>query len=191
MQWWCQRLSTITLRTIHHANDDDLLTFLSHDRSHQRCRERLYRFYDGRQWYRPLNGLDLSDADARGLSIQQETGHEFVWLCVTNAGASQVNLAALSHVSLLGDWQSMGYHTDPNSDSRLDFYACLGVQVRLTRNLDKDRSFVNGAVGTVEQVLKVYDGRPEVFTFEVNIWVYVIFRPIRHGKRRFHPCTHR
>ena len=37
----------------------------------------------------------------------------------------------------------------------------VGMRARLTRNLDKERGFVNGNVGTVVKVLK-----PEVFIIE-------------------------
>ena len=61
---------------------------------------------------------------------------------------------------------------DPNvTDVRENLFLVPGVTFRLTRNLDKDRGFVNGAVGVVRDVLKVQDGRPIVFTVEQHICI--------------------
>ena len=49
------------------------------------------------------------------------------------------------------------------------FYASPGIVVRLTRNIDKDRGYVNGAVGVVRRVLsKDETGTPTVFTVELS-----------------------
>ena len=49
----------------------------------------------------------------------------------------------------------------------------VGMRVRLTRNLDKERGFVNGNVGTVVKVLK-----PEVFIIETVQGVRILVHPI-------------
>jgi hypothetical protein len=49
----------------------------------------------------------------------------------------------------------------------------VGMRVRLTRNLDKERGFVNGNVGTVVKVLK-----PGVFIIETVQGVRILVHPI-------------
>ena len=44
---------------------------------------------------------------------------------------------------------SRGYLCDPASKSPLRFLARPCIKVRLTRNFDKQRGFVNGAIGAV------------------------------------------
>ena len=69
------------------------------------------------------------------------------------------------------------------------FYASPGVHVRLTRNLDKDRGFVSGAVRIVKQVLSHDEnGVPIVFTVQLSTGVFVLVHPIRDKKRVFLPC---
>ena len=47
-----------------------------------------------------------------------------------------------------------GYLCDPASKSPLRILARRGIKVRLTRNFDKQRGFVNGATGTVCESLR-------------------------------------
>ena len=62
--------------------------------------------------------------------------------------------------------------------------------VRLTRNLDKDRGYVNGAVGVVRKVLSYSEGIPTVFTVELSNGVLVLVHPIYDMKQCFLPCTY-
>ena len=49
---------------------------------------------------------------------------------------------------------SKGYACDPTNKSDTPIVAKPGLLVRLTRNFDKQRGFVNGALAVVRQVLK-------------------------------------
>ena len=51
------------------------------------------------------------------MSIQERTNKLFVWLCVTNKGVRDVNLAAISKLVppiTVKDLESDGYPTDPS-----------------------------------------------------------------------------
>ena len=82
----------------------------------------------------------------------------------TNAGAAEVCLAALQPRGIGEDVLATGYVCDPVSKSNLRVLARPGIKVRLTRNIDKMRGFVNGAVGTVCESLR----SNEVFTVKLH-----------------------
>ena len=75
--------------------------------------------------------------------------------------------------------------------TRAMFYASPGVVVRLTRNVDKDRGYVNGAVGVVRRVLSRDESDiPTVFTVELSTGVHILVHPIYGKKRCLLPCTY-
>ena len=53
---------------------------------------------------------------------------------------------------------------DPTTKSSLRILARLGIKIRLTRNFDKARGFVNGALGVVVESLR----DDEVFTVRLQ-----------------------
>ena len=106
-----------------------------------------------------------------------------MWLCVTNDGAMQVCKKALELIEGLPDnWRTMGFSMDPNVGESEDFCAHPGITVRLTRNLDKDRGFVNGAIGVVKHILHYDEGRAIVFTVRLAIGMMVLVHPIWQKK---------
>ena len=46
---------------------------------------------------------DLVEAVRRGRRLSDETGHPFIWLCVTNAGVDYINQTYLYLLNLLDD----------------------------------------------------------------------------------------
>ena len=60
-----------------------------------------------------------------------------------------------------------GYRCDPTSKSNLRIIAKKDILVRLTRNLDKARGFVNGAIATVFEDLDYVAGILK-FVFRLN-----------------------
>ena len=149
------------LHTIHRTSDTALLDSLSSVRTRRPDHEDLFNFFHNRRWKRN----EARKAIQHGLGLERTIGHPFVWLCVTNKGAMQVIENALGLIDLPDGWRNRGYPMDPNVGESLDFYAHPGVVFRLTRNLDKDRGFVNGAIGVVKKVLAHDDdGCPYVFT---------------------------
>ena len=141
----------MALNTIYRTDDPELLEFLNIARESQPTRDSLFEFFAGRR-LKCGDYDDLLDAVRSGLQLEKATGEPFVWLCVTNDGAWRVCMAALSLLGL-GDYAGKGFPTDPNQGESMFFYASPGVVVRLTRNVDKDRGYVNGAVGVVRRVL--------------------------------------
>ena len=104
---------------------------------------------------------------------------------VTNKGADHINQAALIIKGVTKEQLSTGYRGDPKVNSG-PIYLKPGLQIRLTRNLDKDRGFVNGAVGTIQDVLS-----PCVFTVKLSSGVMVLVHPIHaDGEHPFLPCTY-
>ena len=73
----------------------------------------------------------------------------------------------------------------------MSFFASPGIAIRLTRNLDKERGFVNGAMGYVDTILHCEDERPIGFTVRlIGTDVLFLVHPIWTNKERVLPCTY-
>ena len=89
----CDQIFTIELTVVHRTDDPTLLNFLDTARKKQPSRTILRDFFGDR-----LLRVALEEAVKFGLSIQERTDKLFVWLCVTNKGVRDVNLAAISQL---------------------------------------------------------------------------------------------
>ena len=89
----------------------------------------------------------------QGMALAAEKSMPFAWLTCTNAGASEGS-AALKVVGVPAAALADGCPCDHNSKSELRIVAQPGVVVRLTRNFDKQRGFVNGTVAVVCESLR-------------------------------------
>ena len=114
-----------------------------------------------------------------GLSIQERTGKLFVWLCVANQGVPGVHPATILQFDppiTPADLESHGYKTDPNVGKDGKMVVRPGLTIRCTRNLSKERGFVNGAIAIICEALADYnptEGRPEcVFTARLSTGGY-------------------
>jgi hypothetical protein len=100
-RWCLKEMRHFHLSIVHRTNDPELLEFLTHIRMQQPLKQRLRDFFKHRHMNK---GLSL--AVKCGLEMQSRTGHHFMWLCVTNKGANEVNSSALelsgSTVQLMG-----------------------------------------------------------------------------------------
>ena len=124
---------------------------------------------------------------ADGMQMESATGKLFTWLTCTNAGASEVCLAALNMLGITRTCLENGYLCDPASKSDLRILARPGIVLRLTRNLDKQRGFVNGATAVVEYAL---EGNAVFVVRLVGTGNLVLVHPMQEDGCTFLPCTY-
>ena len=131
----------------------------------------------------------VKDAVTYGLDIYAHTRKLFVWLCVTNKGVSDVNLAAISQLDppiTEEDLISRGFPTDPNAGKNGYIVIRPGITIRLTKNIDKERGFVNGAIAVVCDVLVDYnpsEGRHTcIFTARLTTGTMILMHPVSKGR---------
>jgi hypothetical protein len=119
--------------------------------------------------------------------LAKEIDKPFVWLTCTNAGAATVCAAALRYLGIGQDLLLKGFPCDPTSKSSLRVVAQPGVLLRLTRNEDKQRGFVNGAVAVVCERL----AGNAVFTARlVETGNMVLIHPMEEDGNVFLPCCY-
>jgi hypothetical protein len=172
------------LEVVHRTRDPKLLEFLTTIRKEQPSREQVQDFFESRH----LNkGLEL--AVATGLELQRRRGHHFMWLCVTNKGANEINSMALKYSKITDAQREHGYNGDANASAGKMFIRS-GLWIRLTRNLDKVRGFVNGALAQVVTVLAEDHTGVNAFTARLSTGSMVLVHPIRVGRDLFLPCTY-
>ena len=145
--------------------------------------EVLQEYFDGRHWC----DMSLEAAVGLGQEIEEARGEVFTWLTSTNSGAAEVCRAALLRRGISDEQLEAGYLVDPASKSDLGMLAIPGIKVRLTRNLDKTRGFVNGATGTICESLR----GNAVFTVRLHgTGNLVLVYPIEEGGALFVPCCY-
>ena len=66
-----------------------------------------------------------------------------------------------------------------------NFIAVVGARVRLTQNLDKERGFVNGAMGVITQVFA-----PDIFVVKTLEGVLLLVHRVQQQRLRFLPVTY-
>ena len=136
-----------------------------------------------------------------GLALNARSGKLFVWLCVTNKGVRDVNLAAISQLNppiTEEDLVSRGFPTDPDVGKNQHIIIRGGITIRLTKNIDKERGFVNGAIAVVCDVLVDYnpsEGRHTcIFTARLTTGTMILVHPVSKGRadsmHEFLPCTY-
>ena len=93
---------------------------------------------------------------ALGMKLADQAGEPFSWLSCTNKGALDVCTAALSVMGICAGDLTAGFLCDPATKSDLRILARKGILIRLSRNFDKQRGFVNGALARIEEVIISY-----------------------------------
>ena len=168
------------------SNDKKLLDFLGHIRTSQPTRQYLAEFFRDRYL-----GTHLSAAVAHCIKVTAP-GIPMTWLTCTNRGAMTVNYEFI---------RQLGYGTiaeieecedsfpgDPDY-GKVHMKIRPGMLLRLTRNLDKERGFCNGALGVVKSILALgYNG--PMFTVELTHGTMILVHPIRDRGACFLPCIY-
>ena len=122
-----------------------------------------------------------------GMRLAKEAREPFAWLTCTNKGANEVCKAALELEGVTDDELASGYSCDPTSKSDLDIVFKKGIIYRLTRNMDKTRGYVNGALAEGVESL---DGN-RIFTARLlSSGNMVLVHPMEEDGRRFLPCCY-
>ena len=178
----CDRMQTVVLDTVYRSSDPAHLLFLNRIRCSQPDRNTLSEYYGDRHWRQ-----SLVQCVREGMDRAAKEGQHFTWLTTTNAGASQVCEAALDHIGLTHSELEQGYLCDPTTKSTLRIVAKAGVVLRLSRNFDKQRGFVNGALATVCESLR----GNAVFTARLHGTGHmVLIHPMEEGGEVFLPCCY-
>ena len=180
---FCKQMPSVRLRTVYRSTDPEHLVFLNRIRSLQPDRAMLEEYFEGRHWAR----LSLEACVLRGMDLATKTGRPFLWLTTTNKGSAEVCEAALHGLGITDEELSHGYLCDPSSKSHLRILAKPGLLLRLTRNFDKARGFVNGALAEVVESLR----GNEVFTARlVGTNNMVLVHPMEEAGSIFLPCCY-
>ena len=139
---FCARMVRVTLDTVYRSTDEEHLLFQNRIRHTQPSKPMLREYFEDRHW----STDSLQSRVAYGMRMAEDTGKPFTWLTCTNKGAAEVCLAALRTLDLSEAELENGYLCDPSTQSTLRIVARAGILLRLSRNLDKQRGFVTGAV---------------------------------------------
>jgi hypothetical protein len=118
----------------------------------------------------------------QAIRLERATGKTFTFLTVTNKGAKAINLERLraefpEAAAKIDNFQ--GVIGDPTAEAGI-LVLEVGMRVRLTRNVDKDRGFVNGNMGKIVKML----GK-DVFIMESLQGTRILVHPIREGNQTF------
>ena len=160
--------------------DEDLKAFLKWLRTTQPDKDSIRQFFQDRL----LEG-DLGRAVLWALREGERRGYRFTWLCVTHKGVRRVNEAALRAMGITAEMlEQGGYPGDPKVGAG-KILLRRGLRVRLSRNLDKPRGFVNGALGTIREVLA-----QNVAVVELESGKLVLLHPVTDGEQTFLPCAY-
>ena len=180
-----EKIGSITLLQHEYARSKDpiLMDFLTAVRKEQPSRRDIKLFFGARHLK-----SSFDKAIAFSTRLEERTNKPVLWLTVTNAGAAKVNNAVLERLYGFGEGylETNGYPGDTKAGANR-VVVKVGMRLRLTRNLDKDRGFVNGALGTVTQLL---DKRGIVFIMQLTHGAMVLVHPIRSENLTFLPCAY-
>ena len=145
----------VALKTVYRTSDEEHLLFLNRIRMEQPDRPCLEAYFAYRRW--PSNGpyqeMSLQECVAKGMELGEQQNEQFTWLTATNRRAGEICIAALLNKGIAQADTDLGYYCDPTSKSLLGILAIAGIIIRVTRNLVKNRGFVNGALCVVIEQL--------------------------------------
>ena len=179
----CSCMQSVKLKTVYRSRDEEHLLFLNRIREEQPEKVVLRRYFAERHWQRE----SMETCVARGMELAKIAGEPFSWLTCTNSGASDVCTAALSVLGISLSDVASGFLCDPSAKSDLRILARKGVIIRLSRNFDKMRGFVNGALAEIEEPLR----GNAVFTARlIGTGNMVLVHPMEEDGAVFLPCCY-
>ena len=182
MEALCDNIEQFRLLANHRTNDEELKAFLTLCRTTQPDKSTLRAFFDGR-----LLDCSLQQAVSWSLHRGIAIGKRFTWLCVTHKGVAKVNEAALLSLKdpiTQEHRDTNGYPGDPKVEAG-NIVLREGLRLRLSRNVDKSRGFVNGALCTIQRVLSRNVAVVELFNGRL-----LLLHPIVQGEDTFLPCSY-
>ncbi|CAK0903536.1 unnamed protein product [Prorocentrum cordatum] len=166
------------------CTDAPMLDFLSYARERQPTRGMLAHFFQGRRLRR-----GGAQAVQHAMAMEKDrAGKHFTFLTVTNAAARALNLLRLRMEFGIDEEEldAHGVPGDPGAGGgRMIFRK--GMRLRLTLNIDKDRGFVNGCLGHVEEVLSV---QPPVLVLRTTENTRPLVHYVFADGQKFMPCTY-
>ena len=180
---FCDKMQTVTLDTVYRTCDEEHLLFQNRIRFEQPSRKVLQEYFGDRHWDR----YSMDECVAYGMQIAEYTEAPFTWLTSQNKGASEVCAAALRYVGVTASQLEGGYLCDPATKSNLRVVAKPGVLLRLSRNLDKHRGFVNGALAVVSESLR---GNCIFVAKLLGTGNMVLVHPMEEEGQVFLPCCY-
>ena len=172
------------------SNDPVLLGFLDHIRLHQPETSVVEEFFGERRLAPGQNcrkDEHIAATVEASMRLEEVTGKSFTFLTVTNAGARKINHTRCA-MEFAGRDEVVNYYlyqmpADPEYGGAV--IAIVGMRIRLTRNVDKERGFVNGAVAQIEYVL-----RKNVFIAKTPRGVRILVHPVQYDGNYFMPFTY-
>ena len=176
-------MQSVELNTVYRTTDPEHLLFQCRICEKQPSREVLREYFQGRHWQQQ----SLEWCVAKGMEMAKKERCTFTWLTATNAGAEEVCRAALRHEGIVEAELASGFICDPQSKSRLRILARPRIILRLSRNLDKQRGFVNGALAEVVVSLR---GNAILVARLVVSGNYVLVHPMLEDGAVFLPCCY-
>jgi hypothetical protein len=185
LQNFAEKIKNIQLLQHEFARSKDpvLMDFLRLIRTKQPMKSDIQAFFGERA----LKGC-LGSVVTKTIALELRTKKSFIWLTVTNAGAARVNNAVLQLCySLTTDFiEAHGFPGDTSAGADR-IIVKLGMRIRLTRNIDKDKGFVNGALGSIISVLSL---TPPIFVMRLTHGALVLVHPITQDGSTFLPCAY-
>ena len=163
------------------CTDGKMLDFLNWIRTHQPSRALLVNFFNGRKLSR-----SLERAVSQSMALERSEKRKFTFLTVTNKGAASLNKARVS-LQFPQAERLAATHSVPVDPAQCTqpLVFLKGMQVRLTKNLDKDRGFVNGALGTIVMVLN-----RQTFVVETEEGVHLLVHAVCDNGKPFVPAVY-
>jgi len=145
----CSCMQSVKLKTVYRSSDEEHLLFLNRIREEQPQKAVLREYFAERHWRHE----SMEACVALGMKLADEASQPFSWLSCTNKGASDVCTAALSVMGISAGDLTSGFLCDPATKSDLRILARKGILIRLSRNFDKQRDFVNGALACIQEFI--------------------------------------